>query len=328
MDNSETPKTPAKAKTSKPRTSKTKSKAPIEPEPTTVPGPGQWNGVLNTEVCSTQPPQADLEANSLKFVPSSQETEPKVQTDEANALESTPAGTDDNEKNTGNVQNPVTVVDSNYGAKSLESLPLARARDGETKKQCWERLRQEGRAAGMTRRGAIAYAGVEVERLFPPEEPPAPVIVEELPDDSELKPAEPAEPASVSPPAEPVSQKTGEETAKPADLGVAGLGEIPESWPSLPANAQLQIEIAWVTANRLRVRSGNGVDLARALSPAPSYSALSWLETSILFPAKFADISVKATADQDDEKEEIRREKLAIEEIRGILKEMLSDKTP
>ena len=104
---------------------------------------------------------------------------------------------------------------------------------------------------------------------------------------------------------------------------VSGLGEIPAGWPELPANAQLQVEIAWVSANRLRVRSGRGVDLSRALSPAPSYSALSWLETSILFPSKFADISVKATASQDDEKEHIKREKLAIDEIRGLLSEML-----
>jgi hypothetical protein len=65
------------------------------------------------------------------------------------------------------------------------------------------------------------------------------------------------------------------------------------------------------------------VDLSKAKTPAPSYSALSWLETSILFPSKFADISVKATASQDDEKEHIRREKLAIEEIRSLLSEML-----
>lgn len=99
----------------------------------------------------------------------------------------------------------------------------------------------------------------------------------------------------------------------------------PESWGELPDNATLQAEIAWVSANRLRVRDGSGVDLSRAKTPAPSYSALSWLETSILFPSKFADISVKATANQDDEKEAIRREKASIEEIRSILKEMLED---
>ena len=68
------------------------------------------------------------------------------------------------------------------------------------------------------------------------------------------------------------------------------------------------------------------MNLSKALSPAPSYSALSWLETSILFPAKFADISVKATADQDSEKEFIKRAKMAIEEIRSILAEMLEAK--
>ena len=110
---------------------------------------------------------------------------------------------------------------------------------------------------------------------------------------------------------------------EPIDTRVQGLSEIPAGWPPLPANASLQAEISWVTANRLRVRDGTGVDLSRALSPAPSYSALSWLETSILFPSKFADISVKATAQHDDEKENIKREKFAIEEIRSILAEML-----
>jgi hypothetical protein len=104
---------------------------------------------------------------------------------------------------------------------------------------------------------------------------------------------------------------------------VSGLGELPEAWPTLPANASLQMEISWVSANRLRVRDGSGVDLSKALSPAPNYSAPSWLETSILFPSKFADISVKATQNQEDEAQHIRREKLAIKEIRGLLIEML-----
>jgi hypothetical protein len=47
------------------------------------------------------------------------------------------------------------------------------------------------------------------------------------------------------------------------------------------------------------------------------------LETSILFPSKFADISVKATQGQEDEREAVRRERLAIEEIRQLLAEML-----
>jgi hypothetical protein len=107
------------------------------------------------------------------------------------------------------------------------------------------------------------------------------------------------------------------------DTRIHGLSEIPAGWPTLPANASLQAEISWVSANRLRVRDGNGVDLSRALSPAPSYSAMSWLETSILFPSKFADISVKVTQNQEDERAHVRMEKLAIEEMRSLLAEML-----
>ncbi len=125
------------------------------------------------------------------------------------------------------------------------------------------------------------------------------------------------------PPRASVASTTDIRAEEPMDMQIQGLSEIPAGWPQMPANAALSNEIAWVSANRLRVRDGNGVDLSRALSPAPSYAALSWLETSILFPAKFADISVKATAQQDDEREHVRREKLAIEEIRSILSEMM-----
>ena len=127
------------------------------------------------------------------------------------------------------------------------------------------------------------------------------------------------------PPTAAVASTTDIRAEEAIDTRVQGLSEIPAGWPQLPANAALASEIAWVSANRLRVRDGIGVDLSRALSPAPSYAALSWLETSILFPSKFADISVKATAQQDDEREHVRREKMAIEEIRALLAEMLED---
>ncbi len=82
------------------------------------------------------------------------------------------------------------------------------------------------------------------------------------------------------PPTDAVASTTDIRAEEPIDTRVQGLSEIPAGWPPLPANASLQAEISWVTANRLRVRDGTGVDLSRALSPAPSYSALSWLETS------------------------------------------------
>lgn len=213
------------------------------------------------------------------------------------------------EQAAGDVPSAVAESATEFVAYPLVDGPLARARDGETRKQCWERLRQEARTAGMTRRDAISYAGRMVDQVWIAPLPPEPEPVE-------------VEPIAVEP--EPVPEP---ETSPAADKPAADslVFTVPPAWPELPDNASLQAEIAWVSANRLRVRDGSGVDLSRAKTPAPSYSALSWLETSILFPSKFADISVKATANQDDEKELIRREKASIEEVRAILAEMLED---
>jgi hypothetical protein len=46
------------------------------------------------------------------------------------------------------------------------------------------------------------------------------------------------------------------------------------------------------------------------------------LETSIRAYAKFVDVAAKASASVEDEREMVRRERLAIDEIRGLLAEM------
>jgi hypothetical protein len=95
----------------------------------------------------------------------------------------------------------------------------------------------------------------------------------------------------------------------------------------MPSNASLGAEVSWVQANRLRVVRESAdrvtVDLSKALSPAPSYATLGWLETSIKTYAKFVDVAAKATASQDGEAAEIRREVQSIAEVRRILAEML-----
>ncbi len=172
------------------------------------------------------------------------------------------------------------------------------------KGQVWEQLRRDARKAGLTRRDSVAYAGREIDRLFPPDgspgveapAPPEPLVAPEPP---------PPEPAAGN----------GDH--------LAGLAEIPDDWPELPDNAALGPEVQWVQANRIRVRDGDRVDLARARTPAPSHAALSWLETAILYPAKWADITARATATQEDERESVRRERLAISEIDALLAEML-----
>ena len=177
--------------------------------------------------------------------------------------------------------------------------PAPCVKPGERPKQTWERMRREGRAAGMSRRGSRAYADRWIDKLHP-EVPPEPK--------PEPKPEPPAPDIEVS-------------------GGLSGLGDIPRGWPELPPNAGLAAEVQWVQANRLLVREGNSVNLSLARSPAPSHAALSWLETAILFPSKFADVAVKVTQNSEDERDVIRRERLSTDEVRGILTEMLEEST-
>ena len=116
----------------------------------------------------------------------------------------------------------------------------------------------------------------------------------------------------------------------PSDGQIQGLGDIPEDWPELPANASLSAEVGWVQANRLRIvteqaSGSSSVDLGHALSPAPSWAALGWLETSIRSYAKYVDVAAKATAIADGEADVVRRERMAIEEVQRLLDEMMPD---
>ena len=89
----------------------------------------------------------------------------------------------------------------------------------------------------------------------------------------------------------------------------------------------LSAEIGWVQANRLRIveeKPGHAtvVRLDQALSPAPSWAALGWLETSIRSYAKFVDVAAKASSADDVEASVMRRERMAIEDVRRLLDEM------
>ena len=108
---------------------------------------------------------------------------------------------------------------------------------------------------------------------------------------------------------------------------IQGLDSIPTTWPVLQANASQQAELAWVQANRLLMveeRPGGAtvVRLERALSPAPSHAALGWLETSIRSYAKYVDVVARSFKGEQDGQELVRRERVAIDEIRRLLDEM------
>jgi len=135
------------------------------------------------------------------------------------------------------------------------------------------------------------------------------------------------EAARAFPPLDTERTPAADSQTEPAHRGrVTGLGAIPDHWPDLPSNASLQSEIAWCQASRLDVVTegpgGTRVDLGKADTPAPSKAAIGWLETSIRAYSKYCDIAAKATAQQEHEAEAVRRERLALTDVRGLLGDM------
>jgi hypothetical protein len=202
-------------------------------------------------------------------------------------------------------------------------------------------LIREARDAGHNKDDAQRRAYLAIEQMFPPlpstvTEATAAQPWEELPrpdGDGNLTEGEPRGQTTSGVAASRMDGVTdgksgsGARARGDADSQVVGLGDLPESWGRLPPNAPLAAEIQWVQANRLQCVTEVGeqaqVDLAKALTPAPSYAALGWLETSIRAYTKFVDVAAKATASLEDEREHTRRERMAIDDIRKLLAEMV-----
>ena len=165
-----------------------------------------------------------------------------------------------------------------------------------------EMMRAARKERGMSKTDAQAWVYAELDRLYPPPVPSP----DRLPGDE-------------------IAQ------AAPRDSGqIRGLSDLPEDWPELPANASLSSEVGWVQANRLRIVTdqaggATSVNLDRALSPAPSWAALGWLETSIRSYAKFVDVAAKATAVDDGEGAVMRRERVSLDDVLRLLDEMCVD---
>jgi hypothetical protein len=178
---------------------------------------------------------------------------------------------------------------------------------------------REARRSGVEKREDQQMVYAKMVEMFPPIQPSQNDVNEQ-----------PAEGGGVDLPAA-RNDVTGAVQARTRDeAAVTGLSDVPDSWPTLPPNATLAAEISWVQANRLSVVRDLGdravVDLSKAMSPAPSWAALGWLETSIRAYAKFVDVAAKASAHVEDERDMVRRERMAIDEIRGLLAEMLPDR--
>lgn len=143
----------------------------------------------------------------------------------------------------------------------------------------------------------------------------------------------------------PAPEKTSEQTPENPTMSgsshanestdgvIQGLSAVPKSWPLLPDIASLSADIGWVQAQRLRIVSEQAgratvVHLDRAGTPAPSWSALGWLETSIRSYAKFVDVAARAASTDDGEPAVMRRERVAIDEMCELLNEMRASDQP
>lgn len=196
--------------------------------------------------------------------------------------------------------------------------------------QVKDRLIREARERGLSREEAHLEAYTLLEELYPETATSREETSGKEQQGNEEGIEEGIEEGGGSIPTEVTAGTAREPEASAREDGaVSGLSEIPEHWGQLPANAPLGREIQWVQANRLSIVRTVGetsvVDLAKALTPAPSWAALGWLETSIRAYAKYVDVAAKASATLEDERELARRERLEIDEIRALLAEMLAE---
>lgn len=167
-------------------------------------------------------------------------------------------------------------------------------------------IRAEERAKGASQSAARETAWLKAKIMFPP---------------PDVEPEPEPEPAKTS------THARFDDPEPEGDNVVTGLSDLPKDWPEMPGNANLQDEVKWVSANRLRVRTGpQSVDLSHSLTPAVSYGCLAWLETAILYPSKFADIHLKCVAQSEDSAGMAKRERRKISEVRDVLDGMIARK--
>jgi hypothetical protein len=213
-------------------------------------------------------------------------------------------------------ETPVSTADSYAITKRLQKEGRWFGQAEQTRDQ----MMRECKGRFDTKEQAQQWVYGELDRMYPPPEP-EPVVVEPEAVAVEGVSIQTVEPAATEPVADAGSH------ARTRDGHLAGLDQIPADWLPLTDNAALPVELSWVQAQRLRIveERPNGstvVHLDRAGSPAPSWAALGWLETSIRSYAKFIEICAKGLTQQDHDSDMVKRERRSIAEVRSLLEEM------
>jgi hypothetical protein len=191
-----------------------------------------------------------------------------------------------------------------------------------------DQMMREARDSGMTKEQAQHWVYSELDRLYPAhaevktQDQSQILTTQGLEEDEDGKGGARTELST----ADAVVARAREIAARGR---VIGLDALPDSWPALPAAGMLAAELSWVQSNRLSIVSEppNGavkVDLSRAAEPAPSRSALAWLETSIRNYSKYTDVLARVASNATDEAETTRRERVQLSEIERLLDQMAS----
>ena len=102
---------------------------------------------------------------------------------------------------------------------------------------------------------------------------------------------------------------------------------LPEAWGTLAESAPLDAEVEWVHQNRVLVvedRPGKRplFHWERARTPAPSYGAVNLMEFAATNRKGFMDILQRVKPGMGGDDDEVRREKVKVEEIRRVLEEL------
>lgn len=249
--------------------------------------------------------QADSQAESNEAGPQAQApTEDQAQAANPNSGPAEPANAQG-----GNVS-PLPVVHPPWIARAHVRERLMATPAWPKVKEVLREMRADPKLAPLSAEAREQFIWAELDRMYPMREAAS-------------------TPKSASAEPDATCEISKAQNAALLDSGrVQGLGDLPPTWPELPANASLAAEIGWVQANRLYVveeldRGGTRVHLDRAHEPAPSRAAIGWLETSIRSYAKYVEVAAKATGAGQDEQQQERQERLAIEDIRSLLSEMI-----
>jgi hypothetical protein len=183
-----------------------------------------------------------------------------------------------------------------------------------------ETVRKTCKGDGMDSEMAVETSWDECERNFP-------TLTEVDEDREELKAIAEEEAAETEAAAE--GNPSMPAASRSRARRIIHVPKTPTSWGEIPKTASLRVEVDWARQNRfLAVRHGmktDRLDLTKCQGPAPSHYAVSILEWSMKNEHAFMNNlvpKVMSGSEEGGDAENVKRERMRIEDIRGILESL------